>query len=282
MNFEERLRAFRADSAQAPEGEQERVLTRALEGFGTADRSRGRSGRVRLVLAGGLAAAMIPLGFVAGGALRGDDQPSAPTATDPATRAAPTIDVLESFGDDTAHEVATWIDQVVVARLIASTPEKDLGSFAKDGHEDGVVNRTVTFEVESVAWTRKGGVEVPKQIKTLTWGWIITDGRADPILPTDEATFELGKSYLLSVAKDGESWIVKAGASYELTAGAKVTPQKAQVSELSRQTSGLTPAEFGQLLTAAGSLPEAAPFLSLPLQARIKAYNDVRRSMESQ
>jgi hypothetical protein len=139
------------------------------------------------------AVVVLPLAFVLGVWTFASHHRSAPraiacAAEDPA------------YPVDTLTDLVSYADQVSLAtvtreRPLPPGPEEESG---------GYYGRVVTVQVDDTVWRGQASKEVPRTFEFVTWGW--SGSYDDPIAGCGGARLEVGRTYLLPLARDDDGW----------------------------------------------------------------------------
>lgn len=101
----------------------------------------------------------------------------------------------------------SYADQVSVVTVVA---ERQLPLGPEEvAHQEGLVGRTVTLEIERTIWRRPGAPRAMDRITVDTWGWTLHEGRLNP-MRLGGARLEVDHRYVLPLvlfASEGsKSW----------------------------------------------------------------------------
>lgn len=101
----------------------------------------------------------------------------------------------------------SYADQVSVVHVVA---ERQLPLGPDElAHQEGLVGRTVTFEIERTIWRRPGAPRAKDRITVDTWGWTLHEGRMAAMV-LGGARLEVGHRYVLPLvlftSEGSKSW----------------------------------------------------------------------------
>ncbi len=106
-----------------------------------------------------------------------------------------------AYPQDTLTDLVSYADEVSVAvvtgeRPLPTGPEEETG---------GYYGRAVTVRIEDTVWRGPSGLTAPRTFEFVTWGW--SGSYDDAIAGCGGARLEVGKRYLLPLARaDGRWW----------------------------------------------------------------------------
>lgn len=270
MDLNDYLAAYRSASASFDDAEIDRVVGKALR---QRPSRPVRARRAVAVATIGVAATMVVVSGFATARLLGNGPGPAPVAASSGDRIQPVDDVETTslFATETATDIVSWSDQMVLATVVASDPVSAPENLSSTGSDDGLLTRNLTFRVDQTVWARAGAATVPQTFQSTAWGWVVTGGQPALMQPKGEIAFEVGKQYLVSVTLEGADWLTLGQASLAVTgSGALAGP--AEASTFVSSLEGKTIADAGVLLKSATPLRGIAQFTHLPLKDRLRSY----------
>lgn len=95
-----------------------------------------------------------------------------------------------SYGDVTAY-----------MRVDGETAEPESEAVQTTG--EGLVNRIIDVTVLQTLWQRKPNMVLPETLKTGAWGWIVSDGKRQPMADRDGSRLEVGHKYVATFTSSG-------------------------------------------------------------------------------
>lgn len=186
---------------------------------------------------------------------------------------------LQAFPTETLQDLVTYGDALVVLRV---DHVRDLDAEAlEDGHL--TQPRTVDATVVETLWARPGAPTAPAQVHLLAYGYVIRDGRREPVRGRDLPWWTVGHTYVGVIARMGERWVDLNGNMFEVVDG-MVDPTSVTPASWVAQAGRFSPDDYAAMLAATPPDPRSVgldPTLDPGIRAqRIWASRDTSTSTD--
>lgn len=189
------------------------------------------------------------------------------TAT-PATTDAP-------FPSDTASDVVSYADHVVLVTAVAESEVAASGTPTSSPGVEGTAMRTIAFRVDRALWSRPDAPTPPAQLTSSWWGWLLHDGKRTPFIVRGAPVVFIGAQYVMPIAYEGSSFsAIQPFAVFRV--GRDGITLEEQDTPLARDVAGASLVEVSTVFASAQPDPVAAQYRHLLPRARLGAVLTAR------
>lgn len=220
-------------------------------------------------------AVLLLLGGIVGAGIRTDE-----TTLAPLPEREPVIaDSDAPFPSDSASDVVSFADHVVLVTAVAEKEVTPTATPAASGTGGTTVARDVTFRIDRALWSHPKARAAPARFTTRWWGWLVEGGKRTPIAVAGTPWVFVGGQYVVPIAYDAMSFsVLQPFAVFRYDRGT-VTLEE-QDTALARQLDKRTAPDVAAIFAVARADPVAERYRNLSPRARLAAVLSERRTAD--
>jgi hypothetical protein len=162
---------------------------------------------------------------------------------------------LVAFPQDTASNVVSQADRVVLVTAEAATEIRDNAPSTQAAAGDGLINRNVTFRVDRTLWRPAGAKALTGRFSAVETGWVVHNFRRSRFVLRGSPWIQVGSQYVMPVAFEGGAWQPLMPLAVFPYASEVVSPANTQDTPLAKRLSGTSLEEVAAVFADAASSP---------------------------
>ena len=160
---------------------------------------------------------------------------------------------LVAFPQETASNVVSRADRVVLVTAAAATEIGDNAPSTQSAAGDGLINRKVTFRVDRTLWQRAGAKALTGRFNAVETGWVLNNFRRSRFVLRGSPWIQVGSQYVMPVAFDDGAWQPLMPLAVFPYASGAVSPANTQDTPLAQRLSGKSLGEVAVVFADAAS-----------------------------
>lgn len=184
------------------------------------------------------------------------------------------------FPSDTAADVVSYADHVVLVTAVAEVEEPQTAAPTPTGSSLPAIPRRVTFRIDRLLWSRPDAPAASATVTAKWCGWVIAAGKRTPCAITGTPWVFVGGQYVMPIALDRGAFApIQPFAVFRFNDGA-VTLEE-QDTPLARQLANASLDRVAGVFANAVADPVSVRYGDLSPRARLAAVMAARSSASS-